>query len=104
MSTMFGGAGGATPASWSLTGDMLKKNQEEQDRLTGRANEVNALADAAGVSAKMLGESADRRRQQQIANPSPWMATGYTGVAGYGGGRTLGTPAVLGMATGAVDY
>jgi hypothetical protein len=96
MSTMFGGGGGgASPASWALTGDILKKNQAEQDRLTARANEVNALADAAGVSAKALGDTQQRQRDALMRNPNPWMTGGYAGVPG-GDSRTLGANYFLG--------
>jgi hypothetical protein len=97
MSTMFGGGGGgASPASWALTGDILKKNQAEQDRLTAKATEVNALADVAGVSAKALGDAYENQRQAKLKNPNPWMTTGYTGVADFAGSRTLGSPYLLG--------
>jgi hypothetical protein len=94
MSTMFGGSGGASPASWALTSDILKKNQAEQDRLTNRANEVQMMADAAGVSARLLGDTQQRQRDALLKNPNPWLNTSYTGVTGES--RTLGANYFLG--------
>jgi hypothetical protein len=96
MSTMFGGGGGASPASWSLTKDLLGKNQAEQDRLTKEAAMVDELANDAGTSAKSMADAADRMRVLGIKNPNPLMTTGYTGVANYGGSRTLGQSFTLG--------
>jgi len=106
MSTMFGGGGGASPASWSLTGDILKKNQAEQDRLTKEAQGIEAMAGVAQTSAKGMADMAEQVRLLGIKKPNPMMTNGYTGVANYGGiamgsgaldyGRTLGTPYLLG--------
>jgi hypothetical protein len=96
MSTMFGGGGGASPASWGLTKDILAKNQAEQDRLTAEGKRIDDMTGTALTSAKGLQDMAEQVRLLGIRNPNPMMTTGYTGVANYGGSRTLGAPYILG--------
>src|SRR4029077_2564669 len=71
MSTMFGGGGGASPASWQLTSDILKKNQAEQDRLTKEAQDIEAMAGVTQTSAKSLADQAEQVRMLGIKNPNP---------------------------------
>ena len=93
MSTMFSGAG-TPPETFKTAYDIIGRNKTEEDRLNAKATEVDALATAAGVDAKTLGFVQDQKRLASLTNPL--MTTGYTGVANYGGGRTLGQSFMLG--------
>jgi len=95
MSTMFGGgAPGVSAEGYKLGYDAIGKNKAEEDRLTAKALEIEDMAAAAGVDAKTLGMLQENKRQATIANPNPFMTTGYGGVGGSA--RTLGASYLLG--------
>lgn len=92
VTSMFSGQG-TNPKSYELAGDIIQKNQDEESRLNQRRGVVENLAALAGDQARTLGETAERQRLARVANPNPWMTTGYGGVASS---RTLGADYLLG--------